>query len=336
MNENTVEVFKKREFSEFISTPITFLAQEFKLLAITFIVFVGPIILLNSIVLDYIGIGYTQDIFSVLKGRGSIQNYQGTGIPFIIYIINILQTIVMYTVAAVYVKLYLQRGRGNFQLADIWNEFILRIGHTILSMFLAFIMMVIGFFVFVIPGLYLSVVFYLFCVVIVFEELNFGSAFSRVFYIIKGNWWTTFGAFIVLAILAGIINLIISMVLGFVFSITGYSGIGYIFSSTLIGLVSVVISSVLGLLPVFLYASFVADKENPVLMGRIDQITDDNEEANIFEVKKEGDQEKEEDSLMKKEEVPKTEDDWSKLLDEQEKNNRFEGDDEIDRFKPKY
>lgn len=340
MNRNTVEVFKKREFSEFISTPITFIVQEFKLLAITFIVFVGPIILFNSIFLDYIGIGFTQDIFNILKGGGPIQNYQGTGIPVIIYIINILQTIVMYTVAAVYIKLYLQRGSGNFELADVWNEFILRIGHTILAMFLSIIMMFLGFLVFFIPGLYLSVVFYLFCTVIVFEELNFSNAFSRVFQIIKGNWWTTLGAFIILAILAGIINLIISAVLGLVFSFTGYSGIGYIFSSTIIGLVSVVISSVLGLLPVFLYASFVTDKENPGLMDRISQISDDTDDVNIFEVKEQDDnQNTEDESLIKKEEASKTEDDLGKLLDDQEEKNRFEGeegDKENDRFKPKF
>ena len=108
----------------------------------------------------------------------------------------------------------------------------------------------------------------------------------------------------------------------------------------LLNRITILITAVLALLPIFLYTSFVTDKENPGLMDRINQISDDNDDVNIFEEKEQEEiQKTEDDSLNNKEEAPKTEDDWGKLLDEQENKNRFEGEDddnENDRFKPKF
>ncbi|MCD4793713.1 MAG: hypothetical protein K8R54_10790 [Bacteroidales bacterium] len=339
MNENPIVIFKKRDFGEFISAPISFLTKEFKQLSLTLLLFVGPIILLNILVMKYMGLGYVQDVWNIIRSGGAIDYSQGYGYAFIIQLISLAETIVLYTVSAVYVKVYQTRGSGNFEIKDVTNEFSRRIGQTSLAMFLSFLIMIVGFFIFLIPGIYLAVVFYIFCAVIVFEEISFGEAFSRIFEIMKGNWWMTFGTFIVLALIAGIVNAIVSAILSSLFAFVGYSGIIFIIISTIKGVVSLFITSVLGLLPIFLYASFVADKENPVLMDRIDQITEENEDTNIFTVKNEEDEqkvEKEDDELIKKEEDPKTEDKWGEMFDDEEKNNRFESEDDNDRFKPKY
>lgn len=108
---------------------------------------------------------------------------------------------------------------------------------------------------------------------------------------------------------------------------------------------SLLITSVIGILPVFLYTSFVNEKENPELMDRISKINENPEEANIFDVNENAEEkqdstssvESKDENTIKKEDDQKSEDGWEKLLDDEEKKNRFDDkDDTIDRFKPKY
>jgi len=342
MNNNPIEIFKQRDFGEFISTPITFFIQEIKLLSKVLLIFVGPFIVLNVILVSVFHIGYDQDIFSMFTE----QNYnQNSGGNLIIRLVDLFQSIMLYTSLGVYVKLYIERGKGNFDVQDIWQVLSKFYWPVLGGQFLAGIMIIVGILVLVVPGIYLGGVFSILFVVIIFEEEGVSKSISRCFEVIKGNWWTAFGTFIVMGIMFLVVSGILGLLLGLVFSVAGFSQIVSVFSGVIIGLVTIMLTAVLVLLPIFLYASFVADKENPKLMNRINDISE-TDDVNIFEVSgnksdeqnmKEESTSTEENELLKKEEKPKTQDDWEKLLDEQEKKNRFEdGEDDIDRFKPKF
>lgn len=337
MNENPIVIFKKRDFGEFISAPVSFFASEFKVLAKSLLFFVGPFVLLEVILTYFFHIGYNQDIFSLIsEGNNSVNS----GGNLILRIVGLFQGIMLYSTVGVCIKLYVERGKGNFDTPDIWDGITKVYWPVLGGQFLAGLLIIVGALLLIIPGIYLGIVMSILFVIIIFEEEGVSKAISRAFEIIKGNWWMAFGAFIVMGLMLIIITALLSAITYLIFSMFGHGQIISAVSGTVVGFVTILMTSVLALLPVFLYTSFVADKENPVLMDRIDKISDD--DTNIFEVKEiddkktEDDNKKFEDDTLINEEEPKTENERGEMFDEEEKKNRFESEDENDRFKPKY
>ena len=313
MDTNQTDFYKEREFGEFISTPITFFVQEFKLLFKGLLLFVAPFILLEVIMTYYLKLGFKQDMMTILK-MGSNYNYsEMMGSNLLFSLLSLLQSAMLFTFLGVYVKLYIVSGRGNYGINDIWEGIKKFYFRVFFGNFVALTMIVIGLFLILIPGIYIGVVMWILAPIIVFEDESVGKSISRSFEVMKGNWWTTFGAFIVMYIMIIIIGAIFGLMLGLIIG-RGGSGTAIIsFSAIIGGLIQLLISSVLGIMPIVLYTSFTEKTEKPELMNRITQISEKEGDTNIFEV---------------------NEDSENKKTDESEE-NRFLNDEENDRFKPK-
>lgn len=322
MNKENIEIFERRDFGEFISAPISFLVQEFKVLVKALFIYVGPFILVETILIYYFDFSYNSQAFSSLFEQYGTYR-ETSGFSFLLRILELFQSVMMYTVIGVYIKLYAERGRGNFELSEIWQMISKFYWPVMGGNIIGGIMIIVGVLALIIPGIYLAVVLSLLFIVIIFEEQGVGKSISRVFEVIKGNWWTAFGAYIVMGIMFFLSALLLQVIVESIFSIFGYGRFISASSSVVSDLIFLLISSVMTLLPVFLYSSFLTEKEDPLLMKRIKRISDDLSEVNIFEVKESDDQNI-------------TDDDESRLSDEDEQNNRFKDDNDIDRFKPKY
>jgi hypothetical protein len=184
-----------------------------------------------------------------------------------------------------YVKLYIEKGKGEFELNDIWNEvkrnFFPVLGTSIV------VGLVIGFgFVFcLIPGIYFGVSLSLIYIILIFEGEGFGNAFSRSFEVVKQKWWLTLGLIIVVYLMIYMISMLFSipgMIVGlkplfmnlknlenmepFAFS-TGY----YVFNA-ITYLVTYVLMAIPALVLSFHYFSLVEMKDKPSLDEKIDQI----------------------------------------------------------------
>ncbi len=73
------------------------------------------------------------------------------------------------------------------------------------------ILLVIGFMLCVIPGIYISVPFFLIFPILIFENKKAGDVFSQCFDLVKDNWWITFASILVLGLLWYIISIIFSL-----------------------------------------------------------------------------------------------------------------------------
>jgi hypothetical protein len=313
MDTNQTEFYKEREFGEFISTPITFFVQEFKLIFKGLMLFVAPFILLEVIMTYYLKLGFKQDMMTILK-MGTNYNYgEMMGSNLLFSLLALLQSAMLFTFLGVYVKLYILSGKGNFGINDIWEGIKKFYFRVFFGNFLALIMIVIGVILLLIPGIYIGVVMWILAPIIIFEDQSVGVSISRSFDVMKGNWWTTFGAFIVMYIMIIIIGAILGLMLGLIIGLGGAGTAFVSFSAIVGGLIQLIISSVLGIMPIVLYTSFTDKTEKPDLMNRITQIKENEGDTNIFEVK---------------------EDNENKKTDESEQ-NRFLNDEENDRFKPK-
>jgi hypothetical protein len=73
---------------------------------------------------------------------------------------------------------------------------------------------IIGFFLFFIPGLYLSIALSLFYAVKVMEGTGFGATFSRCLQLVKGKWWSTCGLLFVMSFMLIIVVAVVSGIFG--------------------------------------------------------------------------------------------------------------------------
>ncbi len=342
-----ITIFKNRDFGELISDSISFFVQEIKPLLKTLLFILGPFILLTSIlgVIFNVGIGnqVTQIINIFKENTNNIQQANQGGSLFI-GLISIFQNIMLYTVTGIYVKLYAEKGKNNFDIADVWTGVKSVFWNVLGGQFLAGIIIVGGLLLLIIPAIYLGTVVSIVFAIIIFENIGAGSAISRSFELMKGNWWKSFGAYIVLGFLTSIMSLIFAGIVGLIFIASTNSVISAIYT-ILIGFSSVIFSAILILLSSFLYASFVSEKENPSLLERINDISSNSDNVNIS-------QNENINNITVDENV------WSKLIDDNKaatsspskkedvnadksentkiEKNRFEEDDDFNRFKPKY
>ena len=342
-----ITIFKNRDFGELISDTISFFVQEIKPLLKTLLFILGPFILLTSIlgVIFNIGVGsQVTQLVNIFKNNTNNIQQANQGGSLFIGLISIFQNIMLYTVTGVYIKLYSDKGKGNFDIADIWAGVKNVYWNVLGGQFLAGLIIVGGILLLIIPAIYLGTVVSIVFAIIIFENIGAGSAISRSFQLMKGNWWKSFGAYIVLGFLTSIMSLIFAGIVGLVFIASTNSVISAIYT-ILVNFSSVIFSAILILLSGFLYASFVSEKESPSLLQRINEITTNSDNTNTSEKKDVENQNVDENV-------------WSKLIDDNKANtsqqnkkedtnsekndstkiekNRFEEDDDFNRFKPKY
>jgi len=194
---------------------------------------------------------------------------------------GIVSNVVLNLVVFAYILLYINKGKDKFEQEDIW-QIVGRYFAPVLFMLVAMsFMIVIGLFVFVVPGIYLMVVFSLAIFAHMNEEISFSKAINRSMYLIKDYWLYTLGVLIVIYLIAfavGYIFLIPQVLMSSSYAEhmqTGnfsepsavymvFSVIGTFMSSFFYAIIYITI-------PMHYY-SLVQKKEKPDLMNEIDDI----------------------------------------------------------------
>ncbi len=73
------------------------------------------------------------------------------------------------------------------------------------------LLLVIGFMLCVIPGVYISIPFFIIFPILIFENKKTSEVFSTCFHLIKDNWWASFASVFILGVLWYIIGMIFSI-----------------------------------------------------------------------------------------------------------------------------
>ncbi len=359
-----VEFKTEKTFGDLIGMPFAFFFQEFKLFSIALLKYAGPFVALAFMIL-----GLMSNDFIDLFKNSSEPTPAFFGYLFLVVLIFNLGVLAIVTVTYSYASVYEKHGRGNFSIADVGKllkKSVFKIfaggllmGLMIIPVILIAIIPVFGILAIIFGSIYLSVSLSLFAVIIVHEEVGIFEAISRSFKLIKGAWWKTFGLYIVFYFIIAFSSYAFLIPIYIIIFAVAFSG-SAMGAGSIVLIVFFVIIYFVGymylmtlqqFLITFQYFNLRVQKEGTSLTDRISAINDNiKQEGDIFEVKdetfsddikeqkEEPQNEKKEDIIPEnKEEEPKIEDEWSKLLDDKEKKNRFEeGDDENDRFKPKY
>jgi hypothetical protein len=285
--EETLNLRKKREFGEVFNATVIFLKQEFKLFGKAYLYYVFPIAILIAIISGYNQVSMVQGLKNVRITNAFSLYGAFYGKYMLTYAMLIVNQSLILTLIYSYMKLYLEKGSGNFNLQEIAEKMKSNFFKILLAVLLVFVIVIIGTVCCIVPGIYLGVsVSLIFCIML-FENKSIGEAFSRSFELTRIQWWSTF----LILFVSYVIVLLIIYILAIPLSIYGFTVGMHSLKSTedFSGSLSVVmgiytsfttlISAVIYLIPLtviaFQYFNLVEIKEMPSLIDKIDQMTNE-------------------------------------------------------------
>jgi hypothetical protein len=288
MENNQVNFKSIRDFGEIFNSAFAFIGEEFKPLGKAILLYAMPFLIVASIIGVVFGI-QQQQLMNSFKLQNSTdlsesfslvgQTYKYLFLIMLLYMVgmSVLQCTIMG-----YIKLYIEKGKGNFTTEEVWNEIKPRIFPVLGISLICFILIIIGFIFCVIPGIILAVSLSLILPAYFYEEKGFGNAFNRSFQLTGEKWWLTFGLLIVSYILVYVMMLLLSIpsiLMGFktLFAIASHAEVhistGYYILNSITQLVTYMLFSIPLIILIFNYFSLVELKDRPSLQEKIDQIS---------------------------------------------------------------
>ena len=202
-NKQPVVFKKERDFSALISDTIEFVKQEYKTLGKALLTYAGPFILVTS----FLAAMYQNELYSnpdLFDPNNPMAAFQGIfSTKYYMFLFSgIISNVVLNLVVFAYILLYISKGKGNFKQEDIWQIVGSHFAPVFFMLVAMSFMIGIGLFVFIVPGIYLMVVFSLAIFAHMNEEISFSKAINRSMYLIKDYWLYTLGVLIVIYLIA--------------------------------------------------------------------------------------------------------------------------------------
>lgn len=289
--EPKIELVKTRDFGEIINDTFVFIGQNWKPLLKAYAVICGFFIVANLVV-ALLQQHKMIDAMQTTNGYSAGYNFgyrlrSMFGVTYLLsFIFGILSLTSISLVPLSFIALYKEKGNVAPEVEEVWGYFKHYFFRFLGSYIVISIVLIIGFVLCFIPGIYLFPILSLIFPIIVFENAELGYSWSKSFRLIKENWWSTFGALFV----SGIITYAAAMV--FIIPVTLFT-VGSVFvsktapsSSALI--LTTIISAlcyVFYMLPTITaalcYFSLNEQKEGTGLMGRINNFGNDDLDAGL-------------------------------------------------------
>ena len=215
-----MEFYKKRQFGDKINATFTFLRENAWFYIKQQLIVAGPILLIVNILMNRLSV----DFFGFAEGEFTadmlISFFQVYGLALIA---NLITATLVPIITFNYMKAYQQYPPAmiNTQMVtkNLGTKFFMLFGFNLIAFFL----ILIGFFIFLIPGIYLAIVMALGSSIIVFEDNNPIDAIGRAFTLIKGKWWSTFGLLLVMTLIGYVISALFGLPRTIVFGLKAFT-----------------------------------------------------------------------------------------------------------------
>ena len=225
--------------------------------------------------------GEKPDPFAIFSIMGSLIGYLGVAM-----MLSLIASSVLFNTVYGYIKLYIQNGPDGFTINDVWSQVTKNFLRILGALIIIGLVVLVGTAFCLIPGIYFAVALSIVLSIMIFEEKKFPDAFGRSFKLIKNNWWHTFGVLIIATIILYILVILISvpsMLFGFKSMFTNIKNgqnpamnlsTGYYIVNAITSLFTQSLMVIPIVITAFLYYSIVEKVEKPSLMGKIDQINE--------------------------------------------------------------
>lgn len=212
MSTPSITFFKLRDFGEKMSTTVDFIKENFKKLSWSLLLIGGPIAVIVALVF--------RDMFSNMfqfmdvadeSGVGSFLSRMGINY-FLMMSLTWITTMMILSVTYNFMIKYNNGDLDDFSVGELFGLALKKLPGLLLLSFIIFAATIVGLFIFVLPGIYLGVVFTLAYPVYLFEkDATVGEALSKPFTLIKGKWWSTFGTAVIGYLMAYAIQIVFSL-----------------------------------------------------------------------------------------------------------------------------
>lgn len=206
MNNQYIELKKKRELGDILSDTFAFLRSQFKPFFTTFLKIVGPYLLVMLISYGFYFSSFSH-LFNLNNFDGSNLNAFNSIYFVLAMIVLIFSAMASYVLSQATTLYYIQsyaanNGVINFEeiKRNVYSKFWSFIGLG----FLVGLSVVIGFIFCCIPGIFLYVPLSLSFAILVFTGRSVTDAFGYSFDLVKDHWWMTFATIFVVAIIVSV------------------------------------------------------------------------------------------------------------------------------------
>ena len=202
---------KARNVSETINATFAFIRQEFKPLGKAILYMVGPVVLItsyfSSAYLNGLIQGATQSPQNPMAMLGMLQSpyYWGTvALQVLGYVLNMM-------VVTYYIRGYIQNNNTTPSINSVWIYAINDLPRIFFYVIVEYIVVIIGTFALIIPGIYLGIGLTFFILVAIHERPGLTQSLSRSLKLIKNYWWFTVGVIILISIIAMVLQMVVEM-----------------------------------------------------------------------------------------------------------------------------
>lgn len=283
---NQINFKKVRDFGEIFNSTFSFIREEFKPLGTAILIYAMPFLIVAAIIGTFISMQQQELLNAIKSDPQQIDNpFSMLGntykYAFFLYLVYVLGLSVLQCTVMGYIKLYMEKGKGQFTTGDLWTEIQGKIFPVLGISLVVFILVIIGSILCLIPGIILGVSLSVILPAYFFENKGFGNAFNRSFQLTGQKWWFTFGLLIVSYILMYVLILFLSIpsiLLGFksFFALITreelHFSTGYYILNSITTLLGYLLVSFIVIITIFNYFNLVEIKERPSLKEKIDQI----------------------------------------------------------------
>lgn len=212
MQNQYINFKRKREIGEIITDTFKFLRRNFKPIFRNIFKIVGIpfIILIVASAYNAQSTFNSGSLLNVEDPFGVFNSTSGLISTLLVYVaVFIFLTFLNATVMSI-IKSYMTN-EGTIIDSEVSTLIKEKIADIALAGLGKWFALIIGFMLCFIPGVYISIPFFLIFPILIFENKKVGEVFSDCFDLIKDNWWITFATVIVLGLLWYIISLIFSL-----------------------------------------------------------------------------------------------------------------------------
>ncbi len=254
MVEQKVELRKVRDFSDNLNDTFLFIRQNLKPLLTAFLGIAGIFMLLSAI---FSGL-YQSDFGSLFEqiirgGRPATSQSPFQFISanyFLVLLFSWMNVTAMQVVIVAYMKSYEEHDGAVPVVDEVWKIFRDNYVKLFIYSVLNAMIMAIGFALCILPGIYFAVVLLPFPAIVMIENLSFNAAFSRCFVIIKDNFLSSLGLYVVVYLIYSFSSGIISAIIG------GIGGLLYYFTTKDISSTVAIFTSILSIFSYVFYVVF--------------------------------------------------------------------------------
>lgn len=212
MQNQYINFKRKREIGEIITDTFKFLRRNFKPIFRNIFKIVGIpfIILIVASAYNAQSTFNSGSLLNVEDPFGVFNSTSGLISTLLVYVaVFIFLTFLNATVMSI-IKSYMTN-EGTIIDSEVSTLIKEKIADIALAGLGKWFALIIGFMLCFIPGVYISIPFFLIFPILIFENKKVAEVFSDCFDLIKDNWWITFATVIVLGLLWYIISLIFSL-----------------------------------------------------------------------------------------------------------------------------